>query len=127
MNPINSSEEDRPSGPWPTVDPFDDGIRPAGATDACFYCCQKVGEPHRRDCVVVKKTVRFRCTVDVDIEAPLSWTKKKIESSDSAHQQVWDTLFSSPGLFAPERIHNLHCECLGVVDDTPRRQLRNAN
>jgi hypothetical protein len=31
----------------------DYGIRPAGPPDACFYCRQKVGEPHKDDCVVL--------------------------------------------------------------------------
>lgn len=53
---------------WPTVDPEDDGIRPAGASDECFYCHQKVGEPHQRDCVIVTKRVRVRYLIDVDIE-----------------------------------------------------------
>jgi hypothetical protein len=36
---------------WPLVAPNDDGIRPAGPRDACFYCRQKVGQPHKPDCV----------------------------------------------------------------------------
>ena len=30
---------------WPLVDKNDDGIRPAGRQDACFYCGQRVGLP----------------------------------------------------------------------------------
>ena len=95
------------SNNWPLVDPFDDGIRPAGAPDACFYCKQKVGQPHKRDCVMVKKLVRFRCSdgTDVDIDdVPHSWSRKYIEEN----ADLW-------GL--------CDAEYLGVVDETPRREL----
>ena len=49
---------------WPLVDVHDDGIRPAGSPDACFYCRRKVGEPHKQDCVMVHKLVEHRVTVD---------------------------------------------------------------
>jgi hypothetical protein len=45
---------------WPLVDVHDDGIRPAGKPNACFYCQQGVGYPHKRDCVVVTKRVEMR-------------------------------------------------------------------
>ena len=47
---------------WPLVDPKDDGIRPAGRPDECFYCRQKVGEPHGQKCVIVNKLVEMRVT-----------------------------------------------------------------
>lgn len=45
---------------WPLVDPKDDGIRPAGPPDACFYCRREVGQEHARDCVIVEKLVELR-------------------------------------------------------------------
>lgn len=44
---------------WPLVLDDDDGIRPAGPPDECFYCRAKVGFPHGRECVVVTKLVRY--------------------------------------------------------------------
>lgn len=38
---------------WPVVLVNDDGIRPAGLPDECFYCHQKVGQPHTFECVTV--------------------------------------------------------------------------
>ncbi len=35
---------------FPLVDKNDDGIRPAGKPDQCFYCQQKVGSEHKKDC-----------------------------------------------------------------------------
>lgn len=48
---------------WPLVDPKDDGIRPAGKPDSCFYCKQRVGTIHGDDCVIVQKLVEHRITI----------------------------------------------------------------
>ena len=108
---------------WPLVDPFDDGIRPAGAPDRCFYCQQKVGEPHARDCVIVKKVVRFRCAVDVDLTVPHHWTKEEIRSyyGRNGYEEAWETI-----LFTDHRVDHpevYHCELVGIVDETPQRDL----
>lgn len=47
----------------PLVLANDDGIRPAGRPDACFYCRQSVGEPHGAECVAVRKRVEHRVHV----------------------------------------------------------------
>lgn len=44
---------------WPLVDVKDDGIRPAGKPDECFYCHSKVGQQHGLDCVIVTKIVEY--------------------------------------------------------------------
>ena len=60
------------------VDPKDDGIRPAGEPDECFYCNRKVGQEHMRDCVTIQKKVRVRFTVEVIAEAPYSWPDEMV-------------------------------------------------
>jgi hypothetical protein len=47
---------------WPRVHKYDDGIRPAGRPDVCFYCGQKVGQLHARDCNVILKLVELKIT-----------------------------------------------------------------
>lgn len=44
---------------WPVVLPNDNGIRPAGPPDVCFYCRARVGEPHGATCVCVEKLVQY--------------------------------------------------------------------
>jgi hypothetical protein len=44
---------------WPLVLPDDDGIRPAGRDDECFYCHSKVGALHGRECVCITMIVRY--------------------------------------------------------------------
>jgi hypothetical protein len=50
------------SSAWPLVHPHDDGIRPAGPPDACFYCGQRIGQRHAADCVVVTKLIAMHVT-----------------------------------------------------------------
>lgn len=44
----------------------DDGIRPAGKPDACFYCKQKVGTPHCDDCITLLRKARIKITFELD-------------------------------------------------------------
>ncbi len=70
---------------WPLVDKKDDGIRPAGRADACFYCGQKVGQPHGPKCVCVTKIVLVNVTLtgiavfDLQITTPHIWNKSTLE------------------------------------------------
>lgn len=66
--------------PMPLVLPRDDGIRPAGPPDACFYCQQKVGQPHLAACVTMLKRVKVSYTFELEIEVPYSWSAAEIES-----------------------------------------------
>ena len=43
--------------------PNDDGIRPAGPPDECFYCQQKVGQIHGAECAVMRQHVLLRAWV----------------------------------------------------------------
>jgi hypothetical protein len=45
----------KPKQEMPLVLPNDDGIRPAGNSDECFYCNQKIGTSHKEDCVCLQK------------------------------------------------------------------------
>ena len=68
-----------PQVDWPNVVENDDGIRPAGPPDACFYCGQPVGSPHNRTCVVVTRRVRVRYSFDIEIDVPYFWTADNID------------------------------------------------
>lgn len=45
--------------------PDDDGIRPAGKPDACFYCQTRVGNHHRIDCACLGRAAVF----DIELHA----------------------------------------------------------
>lgn len=65
---------------WPKVLPNDDGIRPAGKPDECFYCHRKVGQEHGSECVTVCKLVAYKVMIgDKHVgtfvrEEPYGWT-----------------------------------------------------
>lgn len=106
---------------WPEVHPLDDGIRPAGRPDHCFFCQQAVGYPHLRSCVVVTKTVRFRITVDVDMDMPHGWTKEEIETE---HIGARDMLLNCGPANDHDESALLECHYLRIVDETPDRSIR---
>lgn len=55
--------------------------RPANMNGACFYCHQKIGLEHTHACVLIKKKVKVRMTVEYEIDVPASWSKESIEFS----------------------------------------------
>lgn len=109
---------------WPLVDPKDDGIRPAGPQDACLYCKQKIGNPHRSDCVIVQKRVRLRYCFVVDVSMPHAWTPKEILAhrnqgtwcADNAIEEL-EALISDKSCLCDR----FKAEFVDVVDDTPTR------
>lgn len=62
--------------PW-TVE--DNGIRPAGQPDRCFYCDQPKGAQHREGCVIRKRTVVVRFSIDLVLDVPEDWETSNIE------------------------------------------------
>lgn len=44
----------------PIVLEDDDGIRPDGNQNECFYCRSNVGNRHRKDCVTLLKMTRYK-------------------------------------------------------------------
>lgn len=113
---------------WPLVDPKDDGIRPAGYPDECFYCSQKIGQPHSHSCVTVKKKVRLRVIVEVDMDQPHSQTPDDIERrynqgswcANNALQWLQNKIVDKGSCLCGD----LKVEFVSVLDDTPTRELR---
>ncbi|HYE20102.1 MAG TPA: hypothetical protein VEA69_16760 [Tepidisphaeraceae bacterium] len=112
---------------WPLVLPNDDGIRPAGPPDECFYCRQKVGTPHGPTCVCVTRRVKVRYTFEIEIDVPHHWDDDHVhfhrnESSWCATNGLDDvTNFvdrqqGANGCVCPW----FKCEVVEEVDGTPR-------
>lgn len=66
------------NGEYPVVKKDDYGIRPAGKPDECFYCHSKVGEKHKKDCVVVCKKVKLKATIEFITDVPNDWDDEMI-------------------------------------------------
>lgn len=56
-----------------------DAERPAGTAGRCFYCQREVGAKHDPACVLIKRRVRIRMTVEYEVDVPACWTDEDIE------------------------------------------------
>jgi len=56
-----------------------DNVRPAGKPGECFYCYEKLGEPHKNGCVTIQKSVEVAITITGIIEVPVTWDANMIE------------------------------------------------
>lgn len=54
-------------------------MRPACDESKCFYCRTAVGSAHKNDCVLIKKKVKVRMTVEYEVYVPASWDSHDIE------------------------------------------------
>ena len=54
-------------------------VRPAGKPDECYYCGVKIGEQHKPNCVIRKKTIVTRLTIDFVDSVPENWDKDVID------------------------------------------------
>ena len=57
----------------------DHGIRPKGDVDKCFYCGARLGEQHRRSCVIRHKTTIMDVSLRIIVDVPEQWDAGKIE------------------------------------------------
>ena len=109
---------------WPLVDPKDDGIRPAGKPDECFYCNSKVGKPHGHDCVCVKKKVRVLYTIEAVIEVPHSHDADEIIAFENHDGVWWSTIEQIAAGYGNAELIGGSAAFIRTEDDTPRRELR---
>jgi hypothetical protein len=111
---------------WPVVVENDDGIRPAGAPDECFYCHKKVGEAHGLECVTVLKQIEVTVSFRYKKFVPHFW-----DDNDVIHHHDLSSSCASNLLHEIERAaeeSGQGCPCgttettvLGVVDNGPFR------
>ncbi len=45
----------------------------------CFYCRQAIGEKHLVSCVLIKKKVKVRMTVEFEMVEPANWSKDEMD------------------------------------------------
>lgn len=44
----------------------------------CLYCDQPIGEPHKWECVTLRKKVMIQATLKYEIDVPRSWNNEQI-------------------------------------------------
>lgn len=57
----------------------DNGPRPAGLPDRCFYCRQQIGELHDNECVLLTREIMLKATILYRRDVPQTWDKGMIE------------------------------------------------
>ena len=97
------------NGEYPVVKKDDYGIRPAGKPDECFYCHSKVGEKHKKDCVVVCKKVKLKATIEYITDVPNDWDKEMIEFRFNKSAWCADNLIYD--LYKWGKKHKKDCLC----------------
>lgn len=112
---------------WPMVVPQDNGLRPAGDPDKCFYCGQSIGQPHRRRCVVVEKKIKVQYIIEDEIMVPHFWTAEDFE----AHRNYGFWCADNAMDAIKAKIAKADCACgilrvkfASVVDPTPFRPVK---
>ncbi len=56
-----------------------DGVPPRGKPGECFWCHEKIGEPHKYECSAVTKPVEVAITITGVIDVPISWDAEMVE------------------------------------------------
>jgi hypothetical protein len=57
----------------------DGGVRPAGSPNKCFYCHEPKGAPHKKGCVIPKRTVVLEMKIQYVVSVPVDWNTELIE------------------------------------------------
>lgn len=114
---------------WPLVAINDDGIRPAGKPDECFYCHQKIGQPHKKDCGVVKRKVLIRYTFEIVEDVPHYWTEQDFDFNRNESSWCLNNALDYIREYADKTcgctcfLKNAGAELVRDVDDTPHREI----
>lgn len=103
---------------------LDNGSRPAGKPDECFYCGNKIGETHKDDCVLLKKTVVVKLTADLVIKVPRSWDSGNVNFKYNGSSHCNSNIIHSLEEYA--RDENKQCLC-GLVNVVYEREASEAD
>lgn len=82
----------------------ENGPRPAGKPDQCFYCNQPIGQMHKGDCVCRERTIIVRTIIEYPIRVPESWTKELIEFQRNESSWCADNII--------DELTELKCNCI---------------
>lgn len=113
---------------WPLVVQNDDGIRPAGKPNQCFYCKKYIGEPHGKECVCVTKRIKVRYAYEIEVDIPHFWTAEDFEFS--RNESSWCASNAEGHIEQYLKTRNEECPCsyfkaefIEDVDLTPKREI----
>ena len=85
--------------------------RPAGKPGLCFYCGVKIGEEHRKGCVIRSRTVMVEVKATLILSVPEDWEESMVEFHMNESSSCCDNLLNR----ALEQAERTGCSC-GTVE-----------
>lgn len=115
---------------WPLVVENDTGLRKQRPGE-CFYCNQKIGQEHKRDCVRIDRLVKIRLSFEMTIQEAYCFDRDNIEFKYNGEGSHCSDNWAREVIKAfREYKKEKGCSCgffkvedVGVVDDTPIRDV----
>ena len=72
----------------------DNGPRPAGKSDECFYCLMPLGADHAADCVCRRRTIVVQAVVEYVMAIPDHWSADRFE--EHYNEGTWCAMNLAP-------------------------------
>ena len=85
----------------------DDGIRPAGDKNHCFYCGEEKGSQHKNDCVIRCRTIIMEMKINIPMDVPEFWDIEQCEFHKNKGSWCANNILS----YLEELIKNHGCLC----------------
>lgn len=103
--------------PW-TVGDW--GVRPAGLPTKCFYCDAVRGEVHKEGCVIRRRTVVVKFSVELVVDVPEDW------DTDAIEFRYNDSSWCANNLFLPHVMERVDKEGRCLCDFAEAEFIREA-
>jgi hypothetical protein len=81
--------------------------RPAGRPDECFYCNVKLGQEHRKGCVVRVRTVMVEIKATMIMDVPEDWEESMVEFHMNESSSCADNLLRK----LSDQAERVGCSC----------------
>jgi hypothetical protein len=89
----------------------ENGPRPAGRPDQCFYCGQPVGAEHKEDCVCRVKVVMVEVTMTIPRVVPASWGADDVDFKLNESSWCANNIASDIGEYMAAMSDEAPCMC----------------
>ena len=89
----------------------ENGPRPFGSPDKCFYCGQPVGTEHKDGCVCREKLIMLRITMTIPVVVPASWDNETIDFKYNDSSWCGDNIIDDLQRYYSARTDEAPCLC----------------
>lgn len=92
--------------------------------EECRYCHQPLGSDHKNDCILIKKKVKIRMTVEYEIEVPSDWDKEMVEFSRNSGSWCAGNAIAELDELAGDNGCLCHCASFEYIDTVSEPYLK---